>query len=57
MIQADQWLDVDEDLIPTGKFNDVEGTVLDFRMPTALGDRLDQLPANQRIRSLLRRPW
>ncbi len=44
-IEADQWLDVDEDLIPTGKLNDVAGTVLDFTTPTALGDRVDQLPA------------
>ncbi len=43
-IAADQWLDVDGDLIPTGKLNDVDGTVLDFRQPTALGDRVDQLP-------------
>ena len=44
VIEADQSLDVDGDLIPTGKLNDVEGTVLDFRKPTALGERLDQLP-------------
>lgn len=46
-IQADQFLDVDEDLIPTGKINDVAGTPLDFRNPTRLGDRLDQLPATK----------
>lgn len=46
-IAADQSLDVDEDLIPTGKLNDVEGTVLDFRQPTALGQRVDQLPATK----------
>lgn len=46
-IEADQWLDVDEDLIPTGKLNDVEGTVLDFRNATALGERVDQLPATK----------
>ncbi|QDV82005.1 aldose epimerase family protein [Planctomycetes bacterium TBK1r] len=46
-IQADQFLDVDEDLIPTGKYNDVQGTPLDFRTPTPLGDRLDQLPATK----------
>jgi aldose 1-epimerase len=44
-IQADQALDVDGDLIPTGKLNDVADTVLDFRSPTALGTRIDQLPA------------
>ena len=47
LIQADQSLDVDEDLIPTGKLNDVESTVLDFRTPTPLGNRVDQLPATK----------
>ena len=42
-IEADQFLDVDEDLIPTGKLNSVADTPLDFRNPTALGDRLDEL--------------
>lgn len=46
-IQADQSLDVDGDLIPTGKYNDVDQTPLDFRTATALGDRLDQLPATK----------
>ncbi len=43
-IQADQYLDVDSELIPTGNLNDVGGTPLDFRTPTPLGDRIDQLP-------------
>ena len=43
-IHADQYLDVDAALIPTGKLNDVAETVLDFRSATALGDRVDQLP-------------
>lgn len=47
LIEADQWLDVDGDLIPTGQLNDVEGTPLDFRTATALGDRVDQLPATK----------
>ena len=47
LIQADQSLDVDEDLIPTGKLNGVEGTALDFRTPTPLGDRVNQLPATK----------
>lgn len=46
-IEADKWLDVDDDLIPTGKLNDVEGTVLDLRSPTPLGKRVDQLPATK----------
>ena len=43
-ISADQLLDVDDDLIPTGKLNDVEGTVFDFRQPRAFGERVNQLP-------------
>ena len=46
-IEADQSRDVDEDLIPTGQLNDVEGTVLDFRTPTALGDRIGELTATK----------
>lgn len=46
-IQADQSLDVDGDLIPTGKLNDVSGTALDFRQPTPFGDRIDQLSATK----------
>src|SRR5690606_20289559 len=41
-IQADEVLDVDSDLIPTGKINSVEGTGLDFRQPTELGLRLQE---------------
>ncbi len=44
-IEADQYLDVDTDLIPTGKFNDVTGTPLEFQLSTRLGDRIEQLPA------------
>ena len=47
LIHADQSLDVDDDLIPTGKLNDVQGTALDFRSPTPLGERIDQLPATK----------
>lgn len=42
-IEADQWLDVDESLIPTGTLNQVDGTVLDFREPTSLGKRAGEL--------------
>lgn len=45
VIQADQALEVDADLIPTGRFSEVEGTPLDFRSATPLGRRIDQLPA------------
>lgn len=44
-IEADRFLDVDPDLIPTGKLNPVAATPLDFRTPRALGDRLAELPS------------
>ncbi|MFG0262918.1 MAG: aldose epimerase family protein, partial [Novipirellula sp. JB048] len=47
MIAADQVLDVDPDLIPSGRFQPLDGTALDFREPTALGQRIDQLPATK----------
>lgn len=36
-IFADQFLPVDDSLIPTGDFRDVAGTVFDFRSPQVLG--------------------
>ena len=42
-IEADQWLDVDADLIPSGKYNEVAETPLDFRVPSTLGARLAEL--------------
>ena len=47
LIEADQSLDVDEDLIPSGQLNGVDGTVLDFRKPTAIGDRIGELTATK----------
>jgi len=41
-IFADQYTDTDADLIPTGEIKSVEGTPLDFRKPTRIGDRIDQ---------------
>jgi aldose 1-epimerase len=46
-IEADQYLDVDDELIPTGKLNSVADTVLDFRMGMPLGDRVNQLAATK----------
>ncbi len=46
-IEADQYLDVDDDLIPTGKLNSVADTVLDFRAGVPLGDRVNQLVATK----------
>ncbi len=40
-VEADKSLDVDEGLIPTGKFNDVKGTPLDFREFHNIGERIE----------------
>ena len=42
-IQADQFTPVDSGLIPTGELRDVMDTPFDFRKPTAIGARIDQL--------------
>ncbi|MEO1617629.1 MAG: aldose epimerase family protein, partial [Planctomycetota bacterium] len=46
-LQADEVLDVDEDLIPTGKLNSLEGSPLDFRSPTEIDTHVDELPATK----------
>jgi aldose 1-epimerase len=43
MLNADHYTPVDDTLIPTGEIAPVEGTPLDFRTSTAIGDRVDQL--------------
>ena len=40
MIDADSYTPVDATLIPTGAIDPVEGTPMDFRTPTAIGDRI-----------------
>jgi aldose 1-epimerase len=40
-INADGFTESDADLIPTGVIIPVEGTPLDFRTPTAIGERID----------------
>ena len=40
-INADKYTPVDEGLIPTGELAPVEGTPMDFREPTAIGERVD----------------
>ena len=47
LMHADEVLDVDSDIIPTGQLNSVEGTPFDFRAPTAIGERNGQLPATK----------
>ncbi|TVP99041.1 MAG: galactose mutarotase [Planctomycetaceae bacterium] len=46
-LDADQVLEVDADLIPTGGLNDVSDTGLDFRTPTPLGARIGQFEATK----------
>jgi aldose 1-epimerase len=41
-INADRFTPVDSTLIPTGELESVVGTPFDFRMPTAIGARIDQ---------------
>ena len=43
-LEADQYTPVDEELIPTGEIQDVEGTPLDFREEKVLGKQLIQVP-------------
>lgn len=40
-INAEYYTPTDEGLIPTGEIATVEGTPLDFRKPTAIGDRIE----------------
>lgn len=42
-LAADRYTPVDDTLIPTGEIAPVAGTPLDFRKPTAIGARIDQL--------------
>jgi aldose 1-epimerase len=43
-LDADRYTPVDSTLIPTGELKSVEGTPFDFRKPTAIGARNDQVP-------------
>lgn len=44
-VWADHYTPTDAELIPTGEVLPVEGTPLDLRTPTVLGDRIDMLDA------------
>ncbi len=46
-LHCDQYLAVDDTLIPTGKIESVEGTPLDFRRRHAIGDKIAELPATK----------
>jgi aldose 1-epimerase len=42
-LNASKYTPTDDTLIPTGKIDSVEGTPLDFRKPTRIGDRIKKL--------------
>ncbi|QCR23029.1 aldose epimerase family protein [Pontibacter sp. SGAir0037] len=42
-INADRYTVVDQSLIPTGELRKVEGTVMDFKTPHAIGERVEQV--------------
>ena len=42
-INADRFTPVNRTLIPTGELKSVEGTVMDFRKPTAIGKRIKEV--------------
>jgi len=42
-INADQYTPTDDNLIPTGKLENIEGTNLDFRKMTKIGKRIEEL--------------
>ena len=46
MINADRYTPWDPTFIPTGELKSVAGTPFDFREPTRIGSRMNQLPAN-----------
>jgi aldose 1-epimerase len=48
-IDADHYTPVDENLIPTGEMASVEGTPLDFRAPTPIGQRIGEAFEQLRI--------
>jgi aldose 1-epimerase len=43
VLSCDQYLPVDENMIPTGATADVKGTALDFTTPHKIGERIGQL--------------
>ncbi|MGV3486189.1 MAG: aldose epimerase family protein [Planctomycetaceae bacterium] len=49
MIDADAYTPTDEGLIPTGEIKPVDGTPLDFRKMTRIGDRIESLTATPAI--------
>ena len=56
MINADKYTEVDKELIPTGEMVDVNGTPYDFRKPTLIGAKMNQLPYGYDINYVLNHP-
>ncbi|MGE0159930.1 MAG: aldose epimerase family protein [Gemmatimonadales bacterium] len=50
-IDADAFLPITPDLIPTGEIRSVDGTPFDFRHPAVIGDRLTGAHADEQIRN------
>lgn len=46
-IEADRFLPVDEDQIPTGEIAPVAGTPMDFTVPKRVGEELEDLPGDR----------
>ena len=42
MIAAEKFTPINDELIPTGKLQDVAGTPMDFRQPTPIGSRINE---------------
>ena len=47
MINADEYTPVDDTFMTTGKIEKVKGTPMDFRTPTAVGERINQYDFDQ----------
>jgi len=43
-LNADQYLPVDDELLPTGEIRPVKGTAMDFTEPMTIGSRIGQVP-------------
>ena len=46
VIHADTYTEVDENSIPTGKFQSVEGSCMDFRTPHKIGEQIEKADGN-----------
>lgn len=53
MIEADRITELDQESIPTGKILPVESTPYDFRLPTEIGERIDQVAPGYDINYVL----